>query len=57
MPLLPNGIRTLNPWHQFIVDATILNIINKYGIPHLVPPSKLTISEVVDYITDEVSKL
>lgn len=34
LPLTPDGVRTLNPWYQFVIHSTILGLLKEWKIPY-----------------------
>jgi hypothetical protein len=37
--LLPNGVRTLNPWLQFMIHSTVLGLLREWDVPHSILPT------------------
>jgi hypothetical protein len=37
--LVPNGVRTLSPWFQFMVHSTIIGLLREWDIPYSILPA------------------
>lgn len=50
-PLTADGIRTLNPWYQLLVDSVIFNLLTKWKIPFITVSRFTSIRSAVSFIT------
>jgi hypothetical protein len=56
-PLADNGLRTLNPWYQLIVDSVVFNLIHKWELRHVSLPNNLSVKNAVKFIAKEARKV
>lgn len=55
-PLTHDGVRTVNPWYQLLVDSVVFNLLNKWEVPHLILPADLSVKAAVKTILEHLGK-